>query len=293
MRQRNFLIILLSTICLCIHANAQDNGNYKVYNDQTQAMPTGIKQHTITKLTIPLYTTTHFLSPEPIDYVDISTPTVQGDLTADNLFRIRPVSDVINDGDIFTLTVVTKTFIIAYELTVSKNMVQPDVSHVVTINPNEGILLNQSDVMSKQQCFDLSTAVYKKKRKIRNVQAYSNGLFLHLNGAYVFGDYILLDLETVLKSKIPYSVENIRFKIIDNKQLKATVHQDIEVEPYYSLYPYRDITIGEHWRNIFVFKKFTYPTQKVLQIELTEAQYSGRRIALEIPYNRILSAVQL
>lgn len=290
--QKN-IFIFFCVMCMAVHTNAQDNNNYKVYNNHTHAVPSGIAQHNIIKLHIPLNTTTHFVSSEPIDYVDISSPTVQGDLTEDNLFRIRPVSDVVNDGDIFTLTVVTKSFIIAYELTVSKNVKESDVAHIITINPNEGILLNQSDVLSKQQCFDLSLAVYKKKKKIRNVQAYNNGLFLSLNGTYIFGDYILLDLEAVLKSKISYSVENIRFKITDKKQLKAAVHQDIEIEPYYALYPYRDTKIADSWRNIFVFKKFTYPTEKVLQIELTEAQYSGRRILLEIPYNRILSAIQL
>ena len=293
MMQRNFFIICLWVIGLAIHSRAQDNSLYKVYSNHTHILPSGITQHNIIRLTIPLHTTTHFVSPEPIDYVDISTPTVQGDLTEDNLFRIRPVSDVVKDGDIFTLTVVTKNFIIAYEVTVSKIADKPDVAHVITINPNEGILLNQSDVLSKQQCFDLSLAVYKKKKKIRNVRAYNNGLFLYLNGAYVFGDYILLDLEAILKSRIPYSIENVRFKITDKKQLKATVQQDIEIEPYYALYPYRDTQISDTWRNMFVFKKFTYPTQKVLQIELTEEQYSGRNILLEIPYNRILSAIQL
>lgn len=287
------IFIVLSVMCMAVHTKAQDNSLYKVYSNHTHILPSGIAQHNIVKLHIPLNTTTHFVSPEPIDYVDISTPTVQGDLTEDNLFRIRPVSDVVKDGDIFTLTVVTKSFIIAYEVTVSKNMNQPDVAHIITINPNEGILLNQSDVLSKQQCFDLSLAVYKKKKKIRNVRAYNNGLFLYLNGAYVFGDYILLDLEAILKSRIPYSIENVRFKITDKKQLKATVQQDIEIEPYYALYPYRDTKISDTWRNMFVFKKFTYPTQKVLQIELTEEQYSGRNILLEIPYNRILSAIQL
>jgi hypothetical protein len=46
----------------------------------------------------------------------------------------------------------------------------------------------------------------------------------------------------------------------------------------------------KQYRNIFVFKKFTYPGNKLLHIELSEKQLSGRIITLSVPYKDVLKA---
>lgn len=288
MLSKKFLILILSTLGLCYNSYAQSYRTNAIYNGSN----VGINQKNIQTLVIPLNTTTHFISPEPIEYVDISTPAVQGDMAEDNVFRIRPVSDVIEDKERFTVTIVTKTFIIIYELIPVIDVNEYDAVHIVKVNPNEGVLLNQSDVLSKQQCFDLATMVLKKNRNVHNVNAHNQGMHLWLNGVYVYGNYILLDIEAKLKSKLQYGIDQMRFKIVDKKQLNATVNQDIEIFPYYTLNPIQT-TVSKHYRNFFVFQKFTYPSAKLLNIEITEQQYSGRRIELNIEYNQILKALNL
>ncbi|HUZ57503.1 MAG TPA: DUF4138 domain-containing protein, partial [Hanamia sp.] len=88
-------------------------------------------------------------------------------------------------------------------------------------------------------------------------------------------------------------IDQIRFKIVDKQSVKATVSQDIELKPFYSLYQPDGKIITSRWRNFYIFKKFTYPTQKLLEIEMTEKQYSGRRVDLKIEYNQILKSQQL
>lgn len=291
--KKNILLTALILLSFCWNpGQIAAQSSYK-----TETLPNGsnigVNQHSVVKISVPLNTTTHFVSPEPIDYVDISTPAVQGDMSAENLFRIRPVSDVVKDGETFTVTIVTQSFITVYEVTARGNVNTSDAVHIVKINPNDGVLLNQSDVLSRQQCFDLSVDVLKRRRNVHNVSASADGMKLWLNGVYVFGDYILLDVKAKINSKLQYNIDNIRFKIVDKKQLKATVSQDIEITPYYTLYPIAGSIIYKKWRNFFVFKKFTYPSAKFLNIEMSEKQYSGRKIELNIEYNQVLKATNL
>lgn len=44
------------------------------------------------------------------------------------------------------------------------------------------------------------------------------------------------------------------------------------------------------YRNVLVVKKMTFPNDKILTIELSEKQISGRTISLSIEYEDVLSA---
>ena len=44
------------------------------------------------------------------------------------------------------------------------------------------------------------------------------------------------------------------------------------------------------YRNVMVIKKMTFPNDKVLSIEMSEKQISGRTISLSIDYEDVLSA---
>ena len=70
--------------------------------------------------------------------------------------------------------------------------------------------------------------------------------------------------------------------------LKATNNQQVELDPEYVLYT--QDKIQKSYRNVFVFKKFTFPNEKMLEIELSEKQLSGRNMKLQLDYKQILNA---
>ena len=49
-------------------------------------------------------------------------------------------------------------------------------------------------------------------------------------------------------------------------------------------------TFHHGYRNVIVLKKMTFPNDKVLTIEMSERQISGRTISLSIDYEDVLSA---
>ena len=69
---------------------------------------------------------------------------------------------------------------------------------------------------------------------------------------------------------------------------QATNQQTVELKP--ALLLDRSLSFKKGYRNVVVLKKMTFPNDKVLSIELSEKQISGRTISLKIDYEDVLSA---
>ena len=101
--------------------------------------------------------------------------------------------------------------------------------------------------------------------------------------ASCFSIYAFQELKQRLKS-----IDELRFKLADKKQQKATNVQIVELEPVLVLD--RSTSFRHGYRNVVVLKKMTFPGDKVLSIELSEKQISGRTIAMTIDYEDVLAA---
>ena len=101
-------------------------------------------------------------------------------------------------------------------------------------------------------------------------------------------DYIFLDMTFKNNSNLSYDIEALKFSIEDKKIHKATNNQSIEMIPLFQLNPQKHFR--KNFRNIYVFKKFTYPNSKVMMIRLIEEQLSGRTIEMKVNYSDILKA---
>src|ERR1017187_7057779 len=136
------IIMLFFSSLVVAGINAQ-TGNYTVLTSNVL-----INNQNITTATIPLNATVHFVSPEPIEYVDISSPYVQGDLTEKNIFRLRPEAGKVHPGDQFIVTIVTRAYISVYKLKASgpmgNNSTRTNEAYVISVNPNDAVQVNQS-----------------------------------------------------------------------------------------------------------------------------------------------------
>ncbi|MDZ7606508.1 MAG: DUF4138 domain-containing protein [Cyclobacteriaceae bacterium] len=106
------------------------------------------------------------------------------------------------------------------------------------------------------------------------ISAKSSRLRMEVRGIYVFGDYFFVDVAMTNGSYIPYEIDKVHFRLADKSTLKSTNRQDIDLTPEFQMNLQHHV--NERYRNVFVFKKFTFPSAKVLHIELTEKQLSGR-----------------
>jgi conjugative transposon TraN protein len=237
--------------------------------------------------------TLHFVSPEPIRYVDISSRAIAGDLPVSNVLRVKVIPDslkllsALNKGTI--VTIVGESFIAQYQLRLASAQSAPDICTQVNISQQHMQPIDVSGVsMTTPELKTTALAMLAERpaRDIRKVQDY--GIQMKLNHLYTAGDLIFLDLSCVNRTKLPFDTDQLRFKIEDNRITKATNVQSVELQPMWQLYPEAGFKICR--RNIYVLKKVTFPENKVLNIALTEKQISGRSLTLKIPYRDILNA---
>jgi conjugative transposon TraN protein len=241
---------------------------------------TGIKAQ-IPEVRLPIKGDLHFISPEPIQYVDISNKNIEGNIALPNVLRLRYKDSVTTDA---IVTIAGEKFIAQYHL----SPVSATGTQIIEIRPPDTRPLDISGIgLSQPQLRKLAYTIFcGQAGSIRQTKAF--GLQARLNNIYTAGDYIFLDLTYKNKTNLRYDIDSFRFKIDDKKVTKATNVQSIEIKPELALF---DVpAFSKSYRNIFVLKKLSFPGNKVLNIELSEKQLSGRVITLSVSYKDVLEA---
>lgn len=234
----------------------------------------------------------HLVSPEPITYVDISTNGIAGDMPVPNVLRLKALPDTtegnpVPDGAV--VTVIGQTFSAQYAVRYSPSPRSADPVTMVDILPMHTRPLDISGQQVSEPAmrgFALRVLCERTGKPIRQAKAY--GMRATLNGVYTIGDHVFLDITYWNSTNLPYDIDGQRFKIEDKRIVKATNAQSVEIEPIWQLYQVEGFR--KRYRNIYAFKKVTFPGNKALRIELSEKQISGRVITLELKYRDILEA---
>lgn len=261
---------------------------------QKMNLATGVKKSDLPVVYLPENVSIHFISPGPITYVDISTKNILGDLPVKNILRIKSLLDSARrtsspaDSDA-VITIVGEKFIAQYHVLLTTQRNGGAVETNIEIQPGETRPLDFPGVsLSQQELKNYAVRLIDKKPEKHLQKAKAFGIKANLNHIYTLGDYIFLDISYENSTNLKYEIDEMRFKIEDKKVTKATTVQSYEIKPDLVLF---DIPFfKKHYRNIYVFKKFTFPGNKQLHVELSEKQLSGRVINLQIPYKDILEA---
>ena len=111
---------------------------------------------------------------------------------------------------------------------------------------------------------------------------------MRLNNIYSVGEYFFIDFSIENRTNIRFDIDEMRIKLNDKRVSKATNAQMIELKPAMALDQSKTFKYG--YRNVLVLKKMTFPNDKVLSIEISEKQISGRTISLDIDYEDVLYA---
>lgn len=244
----------------------------------------------------------HFISPEPIQFVDLSTPKLTGDLPSSNLARIKIIDELKNDSlkltsekfnffsgeNIGVITIVGQSFMAQYKAIYSDaenvNLITNVQIQSDDMQPLEFPKMKLSNLELKKFCYDILRK--KNKQPLRSIENFKLKTFL--NNVYVLDDYIFLDITFENKTNLSYHIDDIQFSIEDKKIYKATNNQSIPMVPVLKLYDSKEFKKSFH--NIYVFKKFTFPNSKILKVRMIEEQISGRMIEIKIKYSDILNA---
>ena len=240
------------------------------------------------QLTVNEQITTVITASESVRFVDISTDKVVGDQPIDNIIRLKPKEAGHEDGEVLAVvTVVTERYRSQYALVYTTRMKEAVTDKEILLQEREAYN-NPAVSMSTADMTRYARRIWNSPAKIRNVATKAHRMVMRLNNIYSVGDYFFIDFSIENKTNIRFDIDEIRVKLADKKLAKATNAQTIELTPSLVLEPGKAFKHG--YRNVIVVRKMTFPNDKLLTIEMTEKQISGRNISLNIDYEDVLSA---
>lgn len=272
-------IFILTLLFAGIHLRAQEKA--------------GTYRNELPDIGIDSNSTLHIISPEPIRYVDISTHAVVGDLPEENVLRLKWVTDSTDEtsnewGSLGIVTVIGESFIAQYNLNIMDGKSANRLAVSFNILPEHTRPLHVPVELTTPELRSHALGLLAKRNVSPIRKASDYGIRTELNNVYTVGNLVLLDITYRNSTNLMYDIDEMRFKIEDKKITKATNVQSIEIKPIWQLYPHG--SFKRTYRNIYVLKKATFPSSKVLNVELSEKQISGRTITLKIRYRDILEA---
>ena len=238
--------------------------------------------------------TTHIVMPENIKMVDLSTTKIIGNQCADNIVRIKPFIEAdsvpthYREGELMgTLTLIGERHLAQYDVVYTAAPSRAASIHRVPYARLDSYI-NPEVSMPLSEMARYAWAVYGSGRKYNQAVSRANGMKAIVNNIYSIGDYFFIDYSLQNSTKIAYDIAEVRVKLTDKKEVKATNSQTVELSPVYSLNLARKFK--KNYRNVLVLDKLTFPDEKVLRIEISENQISGRVITLTVEYDDILNA---
>ena len=246
------------------------------------SLPTFAQQtyEELEQLTVNEQVTTVITASEPIRFVDISTDKVVGDQPINNTIRLKPKETGYEDGEILAIvTIVTERYRTQYALLYTTRMQEAVTDKEIEFRERNAYN-NPAVSMSQADMTQFARRIWNSPAKYRNVRSREHRMTMRLNNIYAVGDYFFIDFSIENKTNIRFDIDEIRVKLADA--------QIIELAPALVLEQAKSFRHG--YRNVVVLKKMTFPNDKVLTIEMTEKQISGRNIHLNIDYEDVLSA---
>ena len=186
--------------------------------------------------------TTHIVMPENIKMVDISTTKIAGNQCTDNIVRIKPScgSDSIpeagyRDNELLgTLTLIGERHIAQYDILYTQSPQMAASIFEVPYSHTQSYI-NPEVTMPMSEMARYAWAVYGSGRKYNQIVSRAHGMKAVVNNIYAVGDYFFIDYSLQNRTKIAYDIEELRVKLADKKETKATNSQTIELSPVFSL----------------------------------------------------------
>ena len=240
------------------------------------------------RLTVNEEVTTVITASEPVRFVDISTDKVVGDQPIDNIVRLKPKEGGHEDGEVLAIvTIVTERYRTQYALLYTTRVREAVTDKEIQLQERNAYH-NPAVSMPTVEMTRFARRIWNSPAKIRNVATKAHRMVMRLNNIYAVGEYFFIDFSIENRTNIRFDIDEIRVKLADKKLAKATNAQVIELTPALVLEAGKTFRHG--YRNVVAVRKMTFPNDKVLTIEMTEKQISGRNISLNIDYEDVLSA---
>ncbi|RYE15510.1 MAG: DUF4138 domain-containing protein, partial [Sphingobacteriaceae bacterium] len=222
-----------------------------------------IKKIDLPTLVIDNNASIHFISPEPIKYVDISTKSIVGDLPVDNILRIKHVqpkplrldsvkrtgkgkkvelvsylqqsaADLTDEATPAIVTIVGEKFYAQYRIVYNPDAREGELRTSIEILPQETRPIDISGAgLTKNEMRKYALSIFGNKPKNYGVKADNYKLYGRLNNIYTLDDYIFVDVTWRNATNLRYNIDQVRFKV--GQKLKDACNGKLQDKKSFSL----------------------------------------------------------
>jgi conjugative transposon TraN protein len=238
-------------------------------------------------LSITFYKTTNLIFPYAIKSVDRGSADiiVQKAKGVENILQLKAAKQNFRETNLTVITADGKFY--SYIVDYSDN--SPVLNLQFLKDSDEEAKTSFSSGINESDVQTIARKIVGEKRTIYRVKDKRYGMKLQLRGLYINEDVIYYQIELQNRSNINYDIDQFRFFIRDQKKLKRTASQEMEIRPFYINGDTATVQGQSEHLFVFALPKFTIPDMKFLYVQLMEKN-GGRNLELKIHNKTIIKA---
>lgn len=233
--------------------------------------------------------TTNVVFPYAIVSVDRGSKDVLVQIAkgVEHILQVKAASDSMVETNLSVVTADGRltTFIVNY--TESPESLSISIGSVNNMNMPENI---SKENISEAELKNNAERAMNAKSYRPGLKAQRNGIALYLKGIFVQEGVLYFRMRIANFSNIRYDIDQLRFFIRDEKVMKRTASQELEIAPLYVNKSFTDIAGKSVVTVVFALPKFTIPDQKFMAIQVIEKN-GGRHVALRVDNRHILTSI--
>jgi len=170
---------------------------------------------------------------------------------------------------------------------------QPTALNISMSTPNEDpVIAIPTESVNMEEMQEFARSSVASEKKLGGEKDKTFGIRLKLNGIYIHGDVMCLRIRISNSTNIDYDIDQLRLYIRDQKKVKRTASQEIEISPVLIYNDSPKVSGKSENTFAFVVPKFTIPDKKFLVIQLMEKN-GGRHLELHVKNKKIVKAAMV
>jgi len=161
----------------------------------------------------------------------------------------------------------------------------PDkLTHTFSDSKKENFI-NYSDYNdNKKEILFGAELAYHERNKV-NYNEKLSGITLAVTGIFIHNDLIQYRIKIINETNISYEIDQLRFFVRDQKKVKRTAAQELELLPVLAYKSEAKVPAKSEVKFVYVLPKFTIPDDKNLIVEMIEKS-GGRHLQLVLKNSR-------
>lgn len=158
------------------------------------------------------------------------------------------------------------------------------LTHTFSDSKKENFI-NYSDYNdNKKEILFGAELAYHERNKV-NYNEKLSGITLAVTGIFIHNDLIQYRIKIINETNIGYEIDQLRFFVRDQKKVKRTAAQELELLPVLAYKSEGKVPAKSEVKFVYVLPKFTIPDDKNLIVEMIEKS-GGRHLQLVLKNSR-------